>query len=211
MALELYHYVHCPYCVRVRMALGFLKLSWISHVLPYNDEDTPLRLSGKKMLPILVVDGKSRNESLEIIAALDQDGKLKTTSWGETDRILDELGQHVHNLAMPYWVWSPEFDQASREYFVAKKSIKRGPFNELAKRRKEFELPLQGLLKNLEPQLTGYWNSSHLTVRDIALASHVWGLFAVPEFHFSQPWYDYLMRIKLECRFDYHGDFWEKG
>jgi glutaredoxin 2 len=208
MALELYHYVHCPYCIRVRMALGYLKLPWSSHVLPYNDEKTPLRLSGKKMLPIIVIDGKAHNESLDIIALLDKSEKLKTNSWGETDLILNELGQHVHNLGMPYWVWSPEFDQASRDYFIAKKSAKRGPFNELARRRNEFEAPLHSLLEQIEPQLSPYWNSTHLTVKDIALASHVWGLFAVPEFHFSQPWYDYLMKIKLECEFDYHRDFW---
>jgi glutaredoxin 2 len=209
MALELYHYVHCPYCIRVRMALGFLNLPWISHVLPYNDEETPIRLSGKKMLPILVVDGMPQNESLDIIASLDTEKRLKTSSWDDTDRVLNELGQFVHNLAMPYWVWTPEFDQASREYFVAKKSVKRGPFPALAKRRNEFEAPLQALLKDLEPLLSPYWNSRHLTVKDIALASQVWGLFAVPEFQFSQPWYDYLMKIKVECKFDYHRDFWE--
>jgi glutaredoxin 2 len=209
MAIELYHYVHCPYCIRVRMALGYLKLPWSSHVLPYNDEETPIRLSGKKMFPILVMDGKAHNESLDIIALLDKDGKLKTNSWGGTDLVLNELGHHVHNLGMPYWVWSPEFDQSSRDYFIAKKSIKRGPFNELAKKRYEFEVPLKELLMKIEPQLSPYWNSTQLTIRDIALASHVWGLFAVPEFHFSQPWYDYLMKIKLECQFDFHRDFWE--
>jgi glutaredoxin 2 len=191
------------------MALGYLKLPWISHVLPYNNEETPIRLSGKKMLPILVIDGNARNESLDIIAILDKDEKLSTSSWGETDLVLNELGQYVHNLGMPYWVWSPEFDQSSRDYFIAKKSIKRGPFNELAKRRYEFEGPLKELLTKIEPQLSPYWNSTRLTIKDIALASHVWGLFAVPEFYFSQPWYDYLMKIKLECEFDFHRDFWE--
>lgn len=209
MALELYHYVHCPYCVRVRMALGYLQLPWKSHVLPYDDEATPMRLTGKKMLPILVVDGRAQNESLDIIAILDKDKKLKSESWGETDQLLNELGQYVHSLGMPYWVWTPEFNENSRRYFEAKKSVKRGPFNELAKKRSDFEAPLHALLKKLEPQLSPYWNSSHLTVRDIGLAAHVWGLFAVPEFRFSQTWYDYLMKIKQECRFDYHRDFWE--
>ena len=83
------------------MALGYLKLPWISHVLPYNNEETPIRLSGKKMLPILVIDGNARNESLDIIALLDKDEKLSTSSWGETDLVLNELGQYVHNLGMP--------------------------------------------------------------------------------------------------------------
>lgn len=211
MSIELYHYVHCPYCIRVRMALGYLDLPWTSHVLPYNDEETPLKLSGKKMLPIIVIDEKPSNESLDIIAKLDVTNRLNNASWGKSDDVLNQLGNWVHNLGMPYWVWTPEFDTASRDYFIAKKSVKRGPFPELAKRRQEFEKPLQKTLTDLESQLTPFWNSEKITVRDIGLAAHVWGLFAVPEFRFSTRWHDYLMRVKAECRFDYHRDFWEKA
>ena len=42
MELKLYHYVHCPFCVRVRMILGFLQLPYQSIVLPYDDEVTPV-------------------------------------------------------------------------------------------------------------------------------------------------------------------------
>ncbi len=192
------------------MALGYLNLPWTSQVLAYNDEETPEKLSGKKMLPIAVVDGQSQNESLEIITLIDKKNSLSNEVWGTTDATLDELGSWVHNLGMPYWVWSPEFDTASRDYFIAKKSIKRGPFPLLAKRRSEFEKPIQMVLQRLETQITPFWKSPKLTIRDIGLAAHVWGLFAVPEFRFSQTWHDYLMRVKAECRFDYHRDFWEK-
>ena len=51
--IQLYHYVHCPFCVRVRMALGHLKIPYESIVLPYDEEEIPLEMCQKKMLPIL--------------------------------------------------------------------------------------------------------------------------------------------------------------
>src|SRR5690606_10180512 len=73
----LYHYVHCPYCVRVRMTLGFLGEKYLSKVLPYDDEQTPVELTGTKMLPIWQRDdGSSMNESLDIIKELDRANKI---------------------------------------------------------------------------------------------------------------------------------------
>ena len=77
MAIALYHYVHCPFCVRVRLALGFLNVAYDSIVVPYDDEKTPIELVGKKMLPIAVIEGKAMNESLDIIEAIDQENFFK--------------------------------------------------------------------------------------------------------------------------------------
>ena len=45
-------------------------------VLPYDDETTPVNLTGVKMLPIIEIDGETSNESLEIISKLDDKNKL---------------------------------------------------------------------------------------------------------------------------------------
>ncbi len=208
MKLTLYHYIHCPYCVRVRLALGFLQLPWTSQVLPYHDEATPITLTGKKMLPIMEIDGRAMNESREIIQRLDVNNLLQNDLWQDMDMTLGLLADKIHNLAMPYWVWMPEFSAESRLYFVTKKSSKRGPFSVLAQRRSEFEIPLQAQLSLLESELTPFWQSQQLSIRDIALAAHLWGLFVVPEFRFSQKWYDYLMKVKELCRFDYYQQHW---
>jgi glutaredoxin 2 len=71
MELKFYHYVHCPFCVRVRMTLGLLDLPYESVVVSYDDEITPVKLTGTKMLPIMSIDGKVMNESLDIMAKLD--------------------------------------------------------------------------------------------------------------------------------------------
>ena len=127
--MKLYHYVHCPFCVRVRLALGFLGKEFESIVLPYDDEKTPVELCEKKMLPIVTFDdGSSSNESLEIIARSDEEDVLGTQKLlnnkdqlADIEKLLNEIGKPVHNLAMPYWIWTPEFTENSRKYFLEKR------------------------------------------------------------------------------------------
>ncbi|MGK0366967.1 MAG: glutaredoxin 2, partial [Thermoproteota archaeon] len=188
---KLYHYVHCPFCVRIRMALGYFNMSFESIVLPYNDEVTPVKLAGKKMLPIIDIDGWISNESLDIIEKLDTNNKLGSLSFNNTalctelETLTNILGKDVHNLAMPYWALTPEFDDVSREYFIKKKSLKRGPFNELAKKKNDFIPNLQSSLKEIEYCISKFYKSDVLTIADIILASHIWAMYVVPEFQFS--------------------------
>ena len=116
MNIKLYHYVHCPFCVRVRMTLGYFDLSYESVVLSYDDETTPVRLSGKKMLPVIEIDGHVQNESLDIMARLDtkDEFRLPKELPQEFSKLLDQLGKNVHSLAMPYWIYTPEFNESSR-------------------------------------------------------------------------------------------------
>ena len=213
--MKLYHYIHCPFCVRVRMAMGFLETPYSSVVLPYNDEKTPLSLTDKKMLPIAEYkNSKSQdivsNESLNIIKDNDVDNKLANELYSsEVEELLGSLGKEVHSLAMPYWIWTPEFDEASREYFQNKKEVKRGPFKELVKNREKFIQSLNIKLNSLDKMMTPYYKSDKLTINDIAIASHLWGMYIVPEFQFSDRMNTYLMNIKSKCNFNYHEDYWK--
>ena len=63
------------------------------------------------------------------------------------------------NLAMPYWIWTPEFTENSRKYFLEKKGKKRGPFHLLAQKRHQFLEVLSPILINVQGLLTGpYYN-----------------------------------------------------
>ena len=214
MTLTLYHYVHCPYCVRVRMALGYLNLDFTSKVLPYEDEATPVSLIGKKMLPILVHDQLVLNESLDIIKHIDEKHELKVSeiisseAFKKIEIFLSEIGGSIHSLAMPYWIYTAEFSEASRKYFQAKKEEKRGPFSVLVQNRSLFESDLAPHLKHLEQSLKPFYESHTIGLLDILIASHLWGLYVVPEFQFSASMHQYLQTIKKRCRFNYHQDFW---
>lgn len=214
MELKFYHYVHCPFCVRVRMTLGLLNLPYESIVVPYNDEKTPVELTGKKMLPIMSINGKAMNESLDIMEALDKGNILKVAAFKTSpesagfNELLNNLGANVHNLAMPYWIYTPEFDETSRNYFQKKKEIKRGPFKELVHNRAQYEQEMMKDLFVLNSDLRPFYKSSTFTVYDILLASHLWGLYVVPEFQFPEQVHQYLQKIKDICHFNYHIDFW---
>ena len=212
--VTLYHYVHCPFCVRVRMAFGLLKVPYKSVVVPYDDEKTPLDLCQKKMLPIVKwEDEEAQNESLDIILKVDQENKLQMDllndekKMKEVTELLNHFGGPIHSLCMPYWIWTPEFDTVSREYFQKKKEKKRGPFNNLIQNKEGFLRKLDPLMEELNSKLEPYYKSSSLTIFDIMIASHLWGLYVFPEYQFKKDVHDYLQKVKNECRFDYHRDF----
>lgn len=209
MSLVLYHYVHCPYCVRVRMALGYLNKSYESRVVPYDDQETPVSLIGVKMLPILSINGSPMKESLDIIRKLDENNRLQGNgdlSGAET--FIKDVNNAVHSLAMPYWIYTPEFTPSAKAYFLKQKEAKRGPFPELVKRSEEFKQELAEHFERLKGRLHPFFESETLRIQDIMISAHLWGLYVVPEFQFPVEIHQYLQRVKKECRFNYHQDYW---
>lgn len=211
--MKLYHYVHCPYCIRVRMGFGLLNIAYESVVLAYNDEKTPLSLTGVKMLPIIVKD-KAQNESLDILKALDQNNLLHWEFYEKekstVESLIDKIASPVHSLCMPYWVWTPEFTPEARQYFQQKKEVKRGPFKNLIKNKQTYIDSLNLLLENeLEANLTPFYKNATLTIVDIMIAAHLWGMYIFPEFQFTPKVHAYLQSVKAQTAFDYHQDFWK--
>ena len=49
--MKLYHYDHCPFCVRARMIIGLRGLNVEQIPLANDDEATPIGLFGKKWCP----------------------------------------------------------------------------------------------------------------------------------------------------------------
>jgi glutaredoxin 2 len=214
MELKLYHYVHCPYCIRVRLALGYLGYQYSSVVVPYDDEKTPVVLAGVKMLPILVIDKKAMNESLDIISKIDKNGYFKvekitaTPDYRNFDHYINKLGSNIHSLTIPYWIYTPEFNEKSREYFQRNKEVKRGPFKLLVKNRPQFESDLMKDLLELSEKIHPFFQQDNFSLYDLLLASHLWGLYIVPEFQFPEKIHIYLQKVKAICHFNYHEDFW---
>jgi len=196
------------------MALGFLNLAYSSVVIPYDDEVTPVRLTGKKMLPALSDGKKVINESLDIIQLIDAKNELKTKDIINSENFkifeayLNFLGSPIHSLAMPYWIWTPEFTESSRIYFQKKKEEKRGPFKDLVRNQKTYISKLEAEWPKLISELKPFYQSSTFSLYDILLASHLWGLYIVPEFQFPLEIHHYLQEVKKITQFNYHQDFW---
>ena len=221
--IKLYHYIHCPFCIRVRMALGALGKKFISQPLDYHDEKTPIDLCGKKMLPILTDNELALNESLDIIKYLDSESSLHLdklnheNDLNQLEDLLSRLGKPIHNLCMPYWAYTKEFTPEARNYFIQKKSVKRGPFEKLIQNKNTFLQELTPLLKEVEDLIKSDDFSSFakghkkedLSIFDIMLSSHIWGMYIFPEFQFSETIHTYLQNVKMACEFEYHEDLWK--
>ena len=124
--------------------------------------------------------------------------------------LINKIGGPVHSLCMPYWIWTPEFTEESRHYFKAKKEVKRGPFKNLIKNKEQFLKPLnETLSKEIEVNLNPFYKSSTLTIADLMIAAHLWGMYIFPEFQFSDKIHHYLQAVKAQTHFDYHKDFWD--
>ena len=82
--MHLYVYDHCPFCVKARMIFGLHQQPIELSFLLNDDEETPQRLIGKKMLPILVKDDQSAmGESLDIVDYIESGSpspRLSTTT-----------------------------------------------------------------------------------------------------------------------------------
>ena len=68
-----YVYDHCPFCVRVRLALGLKGIKHELRFLANDDVETPTKLVGKKLTPIFELPRQIRamTESLDIIRLVD--------------------------------------------------------------------------------------------------------------------------------------------
>lgn len=118
-----YVYDHCPFCVRVRAALGLKNIKHTVHFLANDDVATPTKLVGKKIAPIFEWKeaGVCMPESMDIVNLVDGDTRLGPTgmikpasgredlkAWQSSVRDL------LRNLQRPRYVATgllPEFQQ----------------------------------------------------------------------------------------------------
>lgn len=103
--MKLYVYEHCPFSSRARMIFGLKDLPFDMSVIMEGDEDTPNRLVGRKVVPILQKDdGSHMAESMDIVRHVDaSDGEPMLAGAGDA-RIHDWCKQAwptVLKLAIP--------------------------------------------------------------------------------------------------------------
>lgn len=127
-----YVYDHCPFCVRVRLALGIKNVKHKINFMANDDVSTPTSLVGKKIAPIFEFpeDGIVMPESMDIIEFIDSDERFGPTSAlkpgsGRTD--LKEWQKSVQNLLRtlqrPRYVATgllPEFQQLDARHAFMK-------------------------------------------------------------------------------------------
>lgn len=134
----LYNYDHCPFCVRVRVALGFKNVKHNIIFMANDDVYTPTALVGKKIAPIMrfpIDDADEEDllmmESMDIIEFIENDERFGPTNvllpassrtdlkdWQKSVKML------LRTLQRPRYVSTgllPEFQQLdSRHAFIGK-------------------------------------------------------------------------------------------
>lgn len=124
--MKLYVYEHCPYCIRVRVALAIKNIKCEIKYLHDDDIEGHTDKIGVKNVPILEKDdGTFMGESLDIIAYIDNlDGMPIFTDaqvQGDIQKILSEVRHILSPLVFSYthMLNFPELETASsREYYI---------------------------------------------------------------------------------------------
>jgi len=115
----LHCYDHCPYCIRVELALTFLGVPYTREVYGYGDFEGPKKLTGKKQLPVLEHLGHKTPESLDIIDILDANTPHRSippkTNRSDLDEWLRDSKGTRTNLTRPRVFKVPVKDWANIE------------------------------------------------------------------------------------------------
>lgn len=176
-AMKLYVYDHCPFCVRSRMIFGLKDVACEIITLPNDDEETPTRLIGKKMLPVLVTEShEAIGESLDIVKYIDENYGASVLTVADDPAIeawMEEATKLIYPLAIPRWA-SADFEEfrqdAARKYFVSKKEAVFGPFQRLLQQTETMVTEINAKLEVLELLLSQQeQDTAHFSLTDIRL------------------------------------------
>ncbi|RPD98152.1 glutaredoxin 2 [Candidatus Pantoea deserta] len=151
--MKLYIYDHCPFCVKARMIFGLKNLPVELIVMLNDDEETPKRLVGQKVAPILQKeDGSAMPESLDIVRFVDKSDREPLLN-GKTNPAISDWLRHVNGYVNKLLL--PRIAEASfaefatpeaRAYFRDKKEAAIGDFAELKRHA-------PGFIKNVSDDL----------------------------------------------------------
>ncbi len=199
--MKLYIYDHCPFCVRARMIFGFKKIAVEEIILLDSDIETPTKMIGRKMVPILQKnDGSYLPESLDIVRYIDQlkepqyaSGEMST----EIDNWYKAVSSTVSKLVTPRFTES-EFPETNtpeaKATYIQRVSKFHGDLDVL---RKETHT----LLIELEPHmdLLDLWlekrDVNTVDINDFIIFPVLRSLSIVKEISFSTNIHNYMNKI----------------
>lgn len=155
--MKLFVYDHCPFCVKARMIFGLKQTGFELAILLNNDEDTPIRMIGKKMAPILDEDQSYMAESMDIVGHIDNMSGDKILTGPRNPALakwIDDASDPLFSLALPRWAESDfeEFSTAdARAYFTRNKERMIGSFKDHKAVSPNYIATLNRHLTALEP------------------------------------------------------------
>lgn len=210
--MKFYHYPHCPFCQRVRLVLKAKGVEYENIVLSYADSETPEKLIGKKMLPIIDFgDGTVMGESLDLIKELEKrfpEPEL-THQWIEPDL---DWASNIATRAPKFWDvvlpfvldefdGAPEFDEAGAKYFQESKESKRGKtFEQMqADAPALYMQNLVIILAEIVERVEGGWVGQKFSLADCVLAADLSALRSVKGVDIPPQIIEYIEKVEDQC------------
>ncbi|MDO4435032.1 MAG: glutaredoxin 2 [Cardiobacteriaceae bacterium] len=205
--MKLYQYDHCPYCVRVRVALELLGYEYELITLLNDDEATPISLVGKKVVPILVKDdGSAMPESLDIVNFLNQSAlneSLETSVRPEIEAWLKQIETpnryllHPRNTMLPL----PEFaTESACTYYDEKKTASIGNFGEHLTYTPKYIAEVEALFEQLEALCVGeQFFREKASLEDVLLFPILRNLTAVAGLRYPERLKRYVATLSKQC------------
>ncbi|HDR1491867.1 TPA: GrxB family glutaredoxin [Pasteurella multocida] len=185
------------------MIFGLKNIPFKKHVLLNDDEETPIRLVGKKVVPILVKeDGTAMPESLDIVKYIDAhygEAILQTAVRPEIEALLAEITSYSNYLLMPRFVKLDlaEFaTQSAIDYFTKKKTDYVGDFTQHFNNTPTYLARLTQDLEKLSTLVMGETSlNQHLSFEDILVFPLLRNLTCVKGLRFPARLEKYIKRL----------------
>lgn len=156
--MNLYIYEHCPFCTKARMIFGLKQIPLTTHVIMEGDADTPTKMIGKKMVPILQKeDGSYMGESMDIVHYVDQltDTSIFTGKQnGAVTAWIKQVWSYMFNLIIPRFTQAPFAELATehaRSAYLAREQKQFGDLNAKMANSAQWIAQINADLQTLEP------------------------------------------------------------
>lgn len=202
----LYVYDHCPFCVRARMIFGLKRMPFKLDFLMNDDVVTPTKMTGKKVLPILEMEGEAMGESLDIVAKIDAIGKpilAKAADRTDIDQWLKDNKDLMRKLTRPRDAYAlyPEFaTRAARATWVKNHQLSGSSFEEALDSSEEYLKQINDELPKLAEMIHGDTvNVGGVSYDDITLWPTLRRLTIVKGIKWPEKLRNYLLYMEDVC------------
>ncbi len=203
--MKLYVYEHCPFCVRARMIFGLRDVNFDLDVIMEGDVETPTRMIGKKMVPILQKDdGSYMGESMDIVHYVDGLGDPVLIRDAD-DRIAqwqDDAAGVIYRLAVPRFARCDFAELATpeaRAYFCDRQEKNFGDLDALYEQSPDLIRQVDEHLERLSPLLAEFGGAPY-GVDDITLWPMLHALSLVKGVMFPPQVRTYMERVSKAAK-----------
>ncbi|RUR91969.1 glutaredoxin 2 [Pectobacterium polaris] len=201
--MKLYVYEHCPFCIRARMIFGLKKVPFELGVIMEGDSETPTKMVGRKVVPILQKeDGTYMPESMDIVRYVD--GLSGAVELNEPcDKKIEDWCKNatrtIYNLAIPRFT-KADFKElstaAAREAYTIREIKAFGNLEELIAKSQDFTDEILSELTKIQPYLS---TKERVTTTDFFLFPLLNSLTIVKDFPYPAYLNHYLNVISEQC------------